>query len=208
MKLLVLIVLLFNPFKCQENGFLEDFFQRFPHLPFAHLNNQNSDLLFEYLIKKRDIKPAAPTLVTASTTTTTVSTTSTTVRTKSLPPEDIWFGSTPRPLYREYVNDFHNSKPLRFIKSQRLGKPVQENHPATTEEVYPFELIKLKLQEPSYMTNPKFTLTTTKKPLFGSDVEFDYHKGSESTTAQPQPNEIKSLPPSPTIVPTIHSGTF
>ena len=100
-----------------QGGFLEDFFQRFPYLPFAQQEGLVKTV--DYLIQKRESRVPEFT-----TTTTTVSTTTTTVRTtkrttlvpKSLPnvvtkdlpdKDDIWFGSTPTPLYRGYINRYH-----------------------------------------------------------------------------------------------------
>ena len=163
---------------------------------------------------------------------TTITTASSTTVTKTLPPEDVWFGSTPKHLYRGYVNQhqFHAAKPkkppIKFIPNtpHRLGlqalhkqppqelkpiyhqpyqepyvphyqEPVYEEPEYNYDEVYPFDIIKTKLKEPSYMKTPKLGYHHTRaKPhsehLFG-EVDFDSH---DSTTAEPKPNEIKSIP--------------
>ena len=146
---------------------------------------------------------------------TTITSASTAAVTKTLPPEDIWFGSTPKHLYRGYLNqhNFHAAKPkkppVKFISPHRLGLgaiglnyPPQEPHyeddpyedphyDYPVDEVYPFDIIKTKLREPSYMSStPVYNTKANPNSLFG-EVDFDSY---ESTTAEPKPHEIKAIP--------------
>ena len=110
-----------------RDGFLKEFFERFPHLRFTQLqefqsfnplqsdsfiNNNNNDS--NYFIRKRELKinknttppPVLSTTTSATTMTTTTTaapTTTTTLKRAAIPQEDIWFGSTPSPMYRGYV---------------------------------------------------------------------------------------------------------
>lgn len=107
-----------------RDGFLKEFFERFPHLRFTQLqefqsfnplqsdsfiNNNNNDN--NYFIRKRELKinknttppPVLSTTTSATTMTTTTTTAAPTTTTTAIPQEDIWFGSTPSPMYRGYV---------------------------------------------------------------------------------------------------------
>jgi hypothetical protein len=136
------------------DGFLEDFFHRFPHLPFAHQippNEQNNAAYYrtlDYMLKKSEspnrqyaYNPTTSTQrkTTRTTTSTTTTTTTTTVITTASeaevrgpepligPNNDIWFGSTPSPMFRGHTVTM---KPpsikftdVKLQRPHRLGNP-------------------------------------------------------------------------------------
>ena len=118
-----------------RDGFLKEFFERFPHLRFTQLqefqsfnplqsdsfiNNDNNDN--NYFIRKRELKiknttppPVLSTTTSATTTTTTTAAPTTTLKRAAIPQEDIWFGSTPSPMYRGYVTSNINLPPKNNV---------------------------------------------------------------------------------------------
>ena len=248
MKIAVLLLILLGSINCrEESGFLREFFEKFPHLKHPQseayyraldriLRRRKSQSTFEKLIDTKKSTTVSTTTTTKSTTTSSaIKRSITTVPKVSLAKnEDIWFGSTPAPMYRGYVTEsykyrqkpvkqpslkFHASDPspppLKFIEPHRLGhmnhhktseKPVvttvQPLYYSSTKKLKnPYDIIKEELNEPTYMTDPNFSLKDTLKNLKSRKNPY---KNSDSMV---KPQEIKSLKPQHVDIKPLQSTT-
>ena len=142
----------------QREGFLREFFDRFPHLPFVQFNPNAggiSDIVIDNDVLERTfnnyhhayahaISSTDPNKVlkrelnvdsglqqvssmasrmktTAATTrfTTTSTTTTTASAVPKVPHDDIWFGNTPSPMYRGYVDSKIKPNVLKLEKKMK-----------------------------------------------------------------------------------------
>ena len=203
----------------QESGFLREFFEKFPHL--LHPKSEAYYRALAQILARRKGSHFEDLITTtqSTTTTTTIGTTNaikrsfTTANPKLKEKDDIWFGSTPAPMYRGYVTNsykfrankkqpslkFHAADPspptLKFIEPHRLvgatkhlgksttAKPTLQPLYYSTSLKKPYEIIKEELNEPAYMTDPHFSL--------------DFKKEHPYENKEPivKPQEVKSLKP-------------
>ena len=234
LRKIIVLSLLFSHLSSshEQQGFLQEFFAKFPHL----LHPQSEAYyraLSKILSRRKSGGSNFQDLIQKSTVSTTTSTITTSLPAikrsiTTLPKvkvnqnnEDIWFGSTPAPMYRGYVTNsykfrsakkppslkFHASDPspptLKFIEPHRLvgsTKPLKTTVKPTLQPLYysstknlkkPYEIIKEELTEPSYMTDPNFSLMGNQKEVAKIKLQSPY----DNTKSMVKPQEVKSLKP-------------